>query len=268
MRAVALAAAMLGGLLIAAPAFAASDSKRPEGQSWPHAGFFGTYDRAALQRGFQVYKEVCSACHSMRLVAFRSLTGIGFSDKEVKALAATYEVENHEPNDQGEMYKRPGLPSDRLPSPFPNEKAAQAANNGATPPDLSLIVKARNSHAGALARLVNGHVGGENYVRAILVGYADPPKDMTLNPGMSYNPYFSGGQIGMAPPLSEGQLTFADGTKATREQMAHDVVQFLSWASEPTLEQRRQIGTMVMIILIALSVMLYYVKKKVWADAH
>lgn len=268
MRAVALLAALLGGLMIAAPVHAASDAKQPEGQSWPHGGFFGTYDRAALQRGFQVYKEVCSACHSLRLVAFRSLTGIGFSEKEVKALAATYEIEDPKPNDAGEMFKRPGLPQDRFPSPFPNENAARAANNGAAPPDLSLIVKARNSHAGALPRLVNGHVGGENYVRAVLVGYADPPKDVTLNPGMSYNPYFPGGQIGMAPPLSEGQLTFADGTKATPGQMAHDVVQFLSWASEPTLEQRRQTGVMVMIVLIVLSVMLYYVKKKVWADVH
>lgn len=264
MRALALALS----LLVAGPALAASDAKHPENRSWPHGSFFGTYDRGALQRGYQVYKEVCSACHSLRLVAFRSLTGIGFSAAEVKALAATFEVENKEPNDAGEMFKRPGLPSDRMPSPFPNEKAAQAANNGAAPPDLSLIVKARNAGTSALTRLGNGHVGGENYIFAILTGYTDPPKDVKLNPGMSYNPYFPGGQIGMAPPLANDQLTFSDGTKATREQMASDVTQFLTWAAEPTLEARRQTGTVVIIVLIVLAVMLYYVKKKVWADVH
>jgi ubiquinol-cytochrome c reductase cytochrome c1 subunit len=266
--ATALAGALVGALLFAAPALAAGDSKKPENQSWPHAGYFGTYDRAALQRGFQVYKEVCAACHSMKLVAFRSLTGIGFSPAEVKALAATYEVEDPKPNDAGEMFKRPGLPSDRFPSPFPNENAARAANNGAAPPDLSLVVKARDSKAGPIARLYNGHVGGENYIYAVLVGYTDPPKDVKLNPGMSYNQYFAGGQIAMAPPLANDQITFADGTKATREQMARDVTQFLSWAAEPMLEARRQTGVAVMLVLIVLSVMLYYVKKKVWADVH
>jgi ubiquinol-cytochrome c reductase cytochrome c1 subunit len=264
MRALALALS----LLVAGPALASTDAKHPENQSWPHGSFFGTYDRAALQRGYQVYKEVCAACHSMRLVAFRSLTGIGFSAPEVKALAATFELEDPKPNDQGEMFKRPGLPSDRFPSPFPNENAARAANNGAAPPDLSLIIKARNAGTSPLTRLGNGHVGGENYVYAILTGYADPPKDVKLNPGMNYNPFFPGGQIAMAPPLANDQLTYADGTKATREQMARDVVQFLSWASEPTLEVRRQTGTLVVIVLILLSVMLYYVKKKVWADVH
>jgi len=269
MRALALALS----LLVAAPvasAVAATDMKHPESQSWPHAGFFGTFDRAALQRGYQVYKEVCAACHSMKLVSFRNLGGpggLGFSEAEVKALAATYEVDDG-PNDQGEMFKRKGRPSDRFPSPFPNEKAARAANNGAFPPDLSLVVKARVAGTGPLARLVNGHVGGENYIHALLTGYADPPKDVKLNPGMNYNPYFPGGQIAMAPPLANDQLTFADGTKATREQMSRDVVQFLSWASEPKLEERRQTGVLVMIVLIVLSVMLYYVKKKVWADVH
>jgi ubiquinol-cytochrome c reductase cytochrome c1 subunit len=263
----AIATALLGALLLAAPAMAA-DSKKPENQSWPHAGFFGTYDRAALQRGFQVYKDVCAACHSLRLVAFRSLTGIGFSAAEVKALAAGYEIEDPKPNDQGEMFKRPGLPSDRFPSPFPNENAARAANNGAAPPDLSLIVKARDSKAGPLARLYNGHVGGENYIYAILTGYADPPKDKKLAPGMNYNPYFPGTEIAMAPPLAADQLTFADGTKATPQQMSHDVTQFLAWAAEPALEPRRQTGVTVMVVLIVLSVLLYYVKKKVWADVH
>jgi ubiquinol-cytochrome c reductase cytochrome c1 subunit len=259
--------AVVLALLAAAPAFA-SEAQHPKSQSWPHAGFFGTFDRAALQRGYQVYKEVCSACHAAKLLSFRTLTGIGFSPAEVKALAATFEVEDPKPNDAGEMFKRPGLPQDRFPSPFPNDNAARAANNSALPPDLSLIVKARDSGHGPLARLYNGHVGGEDYVYAILTGYADPPKDVKLSPGMNYNPYFPGGQIAMAPPLANDQITFADGTKATREQMARDVVQFLSWASEPTLEARRQIGTLVMIVLIVLSVMLYYVKKKVWADVH
>jgi ubiquinol-cytochrome c reductase cytochrome c1 subunit len=269
MRKIAVALALLvAAPVFVAPAFAASDADHPKAQSWPHAGFFGTFDRGALQRGYQVYKEVCAACHSARLLSFRTLTGIGFTQPEVKALAATFEVEDPKPNDAGEMFKRPGLPQDRFPSPFPNDNAARAANNGAMPPDLSLIVKARDSGHGPLARLYNGHVGGEDYVYAILTGYADPPKDVKLNPGMNYNPYFPGRQIGMAPPLANDQLTFADGTKATREQMARDVVQFLSWASEPSLEARKQTGTVVMLVLIVLSVMLYYVKKKVWADVH
>jgi ubiquinol-cytochrome c reductase cytochrome c1 subunit len=263
MRALALALT----LICAMPAVAAEDAEHPMAQSWPHAGFFGTYDRAALQRGYQVYKEVCAACHSMRLLSFRDLGDIGFSDKEVKALAASFEVEDG-PNDQGEMFKRKGRPSDRLPSPYPNEKAARAANNGALPPDQSLLVKARKSGEGVLSRLVNGQVGGENYIYSVLNGYTDPPKDLKMNAGMYYNKYFPGHQIGMAPPLNEGQVTFTDGTKATREQMARDVTQFLSWAAEPTLEVRRQTGLTVIVVLIALSIMLYYVKRKVWADVH
>jgi ubiquinol-cytochrome c reductase cytochrome c1 subunit len=170
--------------------------------------------------------------------------------------------------DTGEATTRKATPPDAFPDPYPNEVAARAANNNALPPDLSLIVKARDSGHGPFVRLYNGHVGGEDYLYALLTGYSDPPKDVKLNPGMNYNPYFPGRQIGMAPPLANDQLTFADGTKATREQMARDVVQFLSWASEPSLEARKQTGTVVMIVLIVLSVMLYYVKKKVWADVH
>lgn len=232
---------------------------------WSFEGPFGTYDRAALQRGFQVYKEVCSACHSLKHVAFRNLGdpgGPGFSEAEVKAIAASFQVPA-EPDDQGRTHddsgqriKRPGTPADYFPSPFDNDKAARAANNGALPPDQSVIVKARKD--------------GPDYVYSILTGYGmKMPATMQLSsPTMNYNPYFSGHQIAMAPPLTEGVVTYADGTKATVDQMAQDVVTFLTWASEPKMEERKQLGFSVMIFLIVLSGLLYLAYRKVWGDAH
>jgi ubiquinol-cytochrome c reductase cytochrome c1 subunit len=224
----------------------------------PDAGFsfqgiLGTFDRAAAQRGFQVYKEVCAACHGMRLLHYRNLLEIGLSDAEVRAIAATVEVQDG-PNDEGQMFERPARPSDRFRSPFANERAARAANNGAYPPDLSVIAKAR--------------AGGANYIHALLVGYEDPPPEVTLMDGMSYNKYFPGQQIAMAQPLHDDAISFADGTPATAAQMARDVTTFLAWAAEPETEQRRAMGIRLVLFLTIMGGLAYAVKRKVWADLH
>jgi len=247
----AVAAFSLG--LLAAPALAASDAATPPSLNWSFNGAFGTFDRAELQRGYQVYKEVCAACHSAKYVAFRSLRDIGFSDAEVKALAATFEITDG-PNDQGEMFKRPGLPSDKFPSPFPNEKAARAANGGAYPVDLSLVGKSR--------------VHGPDYLAALLSGYSAAPAGVTLGEGLHYNKYFPGGQIAMPPPLNADQVTYADGTKATVEQMSRDVAGFLMWAAEPKLEDRKRMGFKVMIFLVIMTGLFIAAKKRIWARLH
>ena len=226
----------------------------PPHQEWSFNGIFGTYDRAAAQRGFQVYKEVCSACHPVKHLYFRDLADLGYNEDEVKAIASTYQVTNEQPNDQGQMFQRPARPSDSIPGPFPNDQAARVANNGALPPDLSMIVKARD--------------GGPDYVFGILTGYKDPPPGFNLLPGMNYNQYFPGHQIAMPPPLSDNAVTFADGTSATVPQMAHDVVTFLTWAAEPNLEPRHRTGFKVMMFLIVMAVIFYAAKRKIWAAAH
>ena len=220
---------------------------------WSFQGIFGTYDRAALARGFQVYKEICSACHSMNLMHDRNLQDIGFSEDQVKQIAASVQVTDG-PNDAGDMFERPGRPSDTFKPPFANENAARAANNGALPPDLSLIVKARK--------------GGPDYVDGILTGFSDPPADMKMAQGMYYNKYFPGHQIAMPPPLSDGAVTYPDGTKATVDQMASDVSNFLAWASEPKLEERHFMGVKSVLFLIVLTVLLYGAKRKIWAAVH
>lgn len=247
-----IAAAALVALALAAPARAAEDATPPQ-QHWSFQGIFGTFDRAALQRGYQVYKEVCAACHSMQYLYYRDLKALGFNDDEVKALASGYEVADG-PNDQGEMFKRPGQPADRFVSPFPNEKAARAANGGAFPVDLTLVIKAREH--------------GPDYIYALMTGYKDPPAGVTLQQGMNYNAYFPGHQIAMPPPLNEGGVAFADGTKASVPQMARDVVNFLSWAAEPELEARKAMGVKAILFLIVLAGLLYAVKRKVWRDLH
>lgn len=255
MRALKLLSVALG-LAIATPALAAETPAVPKRQ-WSFDGFFGTYDRAALQRGFQVYKEVCSACHSMNLLAYRNLGEPGgpeFNEAEVKAIAASVEVTDPLPNEQGEMFQRPGIPSDKFKSPFPNEQAAKAANNGAAPPDLSLMAKARPA--------------GANYIYALLTGYADPPADFALSEGLNYNKYFPGHQIAMAPPLAPDAVSYTDGTQATVEQMAADVTEFLMWAAEPKLEERKRIGFQAILFLIVATGVFYAVKRKVWADIH
>ena len=238
---------------------------------WP----FGHFDRAQLQRGYKVYKEICSNCHSMQYMSFRNLSQKGgpeFSDEQVKALAATFTVKDG-PNDTGDMFDRPGLPSDHFPSPFPNEQASRAANNGAYPPDLSLITKFRPGWYGTINQLING-IGGPQYVYSVLTGFVPDeqlPADVLKEKpeGKYFNPYFANGHwIGMPPPLSDNAVTFDDGTPATVDQMARDVSAFLAWTAEPKMEERKRLGFMVLVFLGILALLLYLVKKKVWADVH
>jgi ubiquinol-cytochrome c reductase cytochrome c1 subunit len=251
-RAIALGAGLLAGAG-AAPAMAAGEAIPIPNTRFSFDGIFGTYDRAAAQRGFQVYKEVCAACHAMKLVSYRNLRELGLSEAEVRAIAATVQVQDG-PNDEGQMFERPGRLSDRFRSPFPNENAARAANNGAYPPDLSVMTKAR--------------AGGADYLYALLTGYVDPPAGTTMMEGMSYNKYFPGHQIAMANPLNEGQVTFHDGTQATVEQMAHDVSTFLAWAAEPEMEERKRMGVRLILFLTIMGGLAYAVKRKIWADLH
>jgi ubiquinol-cytochrome c reductase cytochrome c1 subunit len=230
-----------------------AEAPAPIAVDWQHDGVFGTFDRAAAQRGFQVYREVCSACHGLTFVAFRNLADLGFSEEQVQALAAEYTVEDG-PNDQGEMFERPAAPADPIPPPYPNPQAARVANGGALPPELSLITKAR--------------ANGSDYVYSLMVGYEEPPADATGPEGTYYNAYFPGHWIAMPQPLSEGLVSYGDGTEASVEQMALDVTTFLTWAGEPTLEQRKQSGLKVMLFLIVLTGLCYATMRKVWADAH
>ena len=249
MRAVmgaAAAAIVFAGL--AGPASAAVGEI--EKQNWSFDGVFGKFDKAALQRGFQVYKEVCAGCHGLEYIAFRNLTELGLNVDQVKAIAAEYEVEDG-PDDEGEMFTRPAILSDILPSPFANDNAARASNNGALPPDLSLIAKART--------------GGPDYLHALLTGYVDAPADVKINEGMSYNPYFPGNQIAMPPPIDDDAVEYTDGTPATVDQMSLDVVQFLMWAAEPKLEIRKRMGIKVILFLLVLTALFYASKRKVWS---
>lgn len=245
-------AALLFALPVTAQA-SGSDAKHPAEQQWTFDGPLGHYDRAAVQRGFQVYKQVCSACHGMHHLAYRNLMDIGLNELQVKAIAAEYTVTDG-PNDEGDMFDRPGLPSDHFKSPFANEKQARANNGGAYPPDLSLIAKARHN--------------GPNYIYSLLTGYGEPPADVKLGPNMHYNPYFPGHQIAMSSPLvSDGQVAYpADGPQATVKQMAWDVTNFLMWAAEPKLEVRKQTGIKVIFFLIVFAGIMYAVKRKVWSD--
>lgn len=241
-------------ILVAGTAIASGKQMPPKQLHWPFEGVTGHVDKQSAQRGFQVYKEVCSACHGLSRIAFRNLSEIGFSEAEIKALAAEYTVQDG-PNDDGDMFSRPGLPSDYLPSPFANENAARASNNGSYPPDLSLIIKAREH--------------GPNYVYSLLTGYENPPADHPHIPdGQHYNPYFPGGLLAMPAPLSDDRVTYEDGTKATVDQMARDVVNFLQWAAEPEMEQRKQIGIKVLIYLAITTVFLYIAMRNIWRKVH
>lgn len=221
-------------------------------QHWSFDGVFGTFDRATVQRGFQVYTEVCAACHSLKFVAFRDLQAIGYTEDQVKGIAAAWPQQVTDgPDDTGQMFQRPARPSDRIPGPFPNDQAARVANNGALPPDLSLMAKARK--------------GGADYIYAILTGYVPPPANFNVMAGMHYNAFFPGHQIAMAPPLSADQLTFADKSPATVAQMAHDVSAFLMWAAEPNLEERHRTGFKVMLFLLITTGVFYAVKRKIWS---
>lgn len=214
-------------------------------------GVFGTFDRAQLQRGYQVYKEVCSGCHSLHRVAFRNLADIGFSEAEVKALAKQSEVASIDPA-TGEPATRPAIPADKIPGPYANETAARAANNNALPPDLSLISKAREH--------------GPAYIYSLLSGYREPPAGWAVPEGLYYNPYFRSLNLAMIAPLSDGQVEYADGTKGTIDQYAKDVAAFLQWTAEPTLEERRRTGVGVIAFLLILTVLSYLTYQRVWAE--
>ena len=220
---------------------------------WSFNGFFGKFDRASLQRGYQVYKEVCASCHSMSLLSYRNLAEKGgpeFTVEEVKAIASQFEVTDG-PNNDGEMFQRSGKPSDRFASPYPNENASRAANGGAYPPDMSVLAKARP--------------GGSDYIYSVLMGYEEKaPENIKLEEGVYYNKYMIGNKIRMANPLSEGVIEYTDGTKASQEQMAKDVVSFLTWAAEPHLEIRKELGFKSVIYLLILTILVYLIKKKIW----
>ena len=248
----------------AAPVASSAEAAPPKQVAWSFDGPFGVYDRAALQRGFQIYREVCSACHALSHVAFRNLGDPGgpeFSLDEVKAIAAGFKVPAG-PNEQGQTVDasgmpltRPGAAADYFPPPFPNEQAARAANNGALPPDLSLIVKARAGH--------------QNYVYSILTGFGQtPPPGATIARGLYYNPYFPRRQIAMPPPLTNGSVSFADGTPNTIDQEAHDIATFLTWASEPKMDERKQTGFTAMLYLIGFAVLLFLSYRRIWHGHH
>lgn len=240
--------------------------------SFSFEGPFGKFDKAQLQRGYRVYKEVCASCHSMKYVAFRNLGdpgALGYDEKQIEALAATFTVQDG-PDASGNMFDRPGLPSDHFPSPFPNEQAAASANGGAAPPDLSLMTKARPGWYGTINQFING-IGGPQYVYSILTGYEEPSAEIKaeMPEGKHYNPYFANGHfIAMPPPLTDGQVTFDDGAPNTVDAMAKDVAAFMAWTAEPKMEERKRIGFGVMLFLAIFAAMLYLVKKKLWSDQH
>lgn len=249
---------------LAGAAFAAGGSKDLKKVDWHFDGVFGTYDKAAAQRGFQVYQEVCAACHSLKYVAFYNLAdkGAPFYDPAfpnsnenpvAKAIAKMFTVTDG-PDVYGDMFDRPGVTADRLPSPYVNDMAAMASNNGAFPPDLSLMTRARPD--------------GSNYLYSLLTSYYEAPPDVDLGSGMSYNPMFSGSKIAMAQPLYEDGVEYTDGTQATVDQMARDVTEFLSWAADPKMEQRKRTGWMVMIYLFLLALLLYGSYRAVWRDVE
>ena len=220
---------------------------------WSFKGLFGKFDRGALQRGYQVYTEVCSSCHSMKYLSYRNLAEKGgpeFTEAQAKAIAASFEVTDG-PNADGEMFTRPGKLSDKFVMPYENVKAAQAANGGAYPPDMSVLVKARG--------------GGANYIYSLLQGYEDPPLGITLDEGVHYNKYMYGNKIKMSNPLSEGLVEYSDGTNASVEQMSKDVTTFLMWTAEPHLEARHKMGFKAIVYLIILTILVYFSMKRIWS---
>jgi ubiquinol-cytochrome c reductase cytochrome b/c1 subunit len=252
----------------------AQEADAPPRQHWSFHGPFGTFDQAQLQRGFKVYREVCSNCHSLKLLAFRNLAdpgGPSFTEAQAASIAAEYQVTDG-PNDQGQMFQRPGRIADHFPPPFPNDQAARAALGGALPPDMSVLAKARSYEAGFPWFIVDAFTAyqedGPDYIHAILNGYTDAPAGFTLPSGAQYNKYFPGHAIGMPKPLTDGQVEYTDGTPATVDQYGRDVAAFLMWAAEPTLDARKRLGFQVMIFLIVLTGLLYFTKKKVWHDVH
>ncbi|KAG2580655.1 cytochrome c1-2, heme protein, mitochondrial-like [Panicum virgatum] len=217
---------------------------------WPHAGIMSSYDHASIRRGHQVYTQVCASCHSMSLISYRDLVGVAYTEEETKAMAAEIEVVDG-PNDEGEMFTRPGKLSDRFPQPYANEQAARFANGGAYPPDLSLITKARHN--------------GQSYVFALLTGYREPPAGVQIREGLHYNPYFPGGAIAMPKMLNDGAVEYEDGTPATEAQMGKDVVSFLSWAAEPEMEERKLMGVKWIFLLSLALLQAAYYRRMRWS---
>jgi ubiquinol-cytochrome c reductase cytochrome c1 subunit len=286
LRSLLIGALALVSALSSAPVAAATEARHPHAEKWSFEGPFGKYDRGALQRGFQVYKEVCSSCHSLRLLSYRNLgekggpfetvrtkneqtkavefaIGAPGEGKKavdanespfVKAIAADYEVTETDP-ETGDPVKRKARPSDRFVHPFANDGMARAANGGALPPDMSLLVKAREN--------------GVNYIHALMLGYDEqPPPGIEPVAGKHWNPYFPGGWISMPKQLTDNRVTYTDGTKATADQEARDIVTFLAWASDPKAEERKATGLQVLVYLVLLSGLLYLAYRQIWKDAH
>jgi cytochrome c1 len=271
LRSIVSAVTLAASLTIAGMhATSAQEADAPPRQHWSFHGPFGLYDPQQLQRGFKIYREVCSSCHSLKLLAFRNLAdagGPGFTEPQAATIAAEFKVQAG-PNDQDEMYERPGRLADHFPPPFPNDRAARNANGGALPPDMSVLAKARGYEAGfpwfIFDAFTQYQEDGPDYIHAILNGYEDPPAGFTLAPGAQYNKYFPGNAIGMPKPLSDGQVEYTDGTPTTVDQYGRDVAAFLAWASEPKLNERKRLGFQVFVFLIVLTGLLYFTKKKVW----
>ena len=231
----------------------AGEKKELLTSDWSFKGYFGKFDRAALQRGYQVYTEVCASCHSMKYLSYRNLAEKGgpeFSEEQAKAIAANFEVTDG-PNDDGDMFERPAKLSDKFVEPYRNVKEATASNGGAYPPDMSVLVKARSR--------------GVDYIYSVLLGYEEPPSGVTLDDGVYYNKYMYGNNIKMPKPLMDGQVEYNDGTEATEQQMAKDVVTFLSWSAEPHLEARHKIGFKAIVYLIIITILVYFSMKKIWS---
>jgi ubiquinol-cytochrome c reductase cytochrome b/c1 subunit len=269
-----LAAALSG--LTAPSAQAQIEAAAPPMQHWSFWGPFGQYDPQQLQRGFKIYREVCSTCHSLKLLSFRNLAdpgGPGFTEAQATAVASGFQVTDG-PNDQGQMFKRPGKIADYFPPPFPNDQAARAALGGGLPPDMSTLAKARTYDEGFPWFIIDAFTmyqeQGPDYIHALLNGYTKAPAGFVLPPGTYYNKYFPGHALKMPPPLRDGQVKYTDGTPETLDQYGRDVAAFLMWASEPKLDERKRLGFQVMIYLIALTLLLYFTKKKVWheVEAH
>jgi ubiquinol-cytochrome c reductase cytochrome c1 subunit len=248
--AAAAGAAALMGVPAAAVTLLSEDVVVPPEYPWRHRGFFSSYDCAALRRGFQVYREVCATCHSLEEIRWRELVGVTHTKEEVKDMAKEVDVLDG-PNNEGEMFERPAKPFDILPSPYMNEQQGRAANNGAYPPDLSLMVKARHA--------------GHDYIMALLTGYMDPPVGKFMMEGLYYNPYFPGGGIAMPPPLNDEGVEYPDGTVATIAQQARDVAQFLNWAAEPEMEQRKKGAALNMFTLVFIALASGYLKRYRWS---
>ncbi|SHM31148.1 cytochrome c1 [Roseibium suaedae] len=263
-------------IAVAAPALAAGEAPHIPREQWSFAGPFGTYDQAQLQRGFKVYREVCSACHSLKQVSFRNLAedgGLGYTEEQAKTIAADYTVTDG-PNDDGDMFDRPAILADKFPSPFPNEQAARASNGGAYPPDFSLLAKARAAHRGfpwfVFDAFTQYQEQGPDYIHALLTSYEEEvPEGVTIPEGKHYNPAFlAGNAIGMAQPITDEAVEYTDGTPMTVDQYARDVAAFMMWAAEPHLEERKKIGFRVIIFLIVFAGMLYFTKQKLWRNVE